>query len=291
MTQEWWQYANRSLTLFWRRTLTISCTEKKKHLILFIPHKEARQIFHPNSMVLLTGALVHQLRLISKSHDDAIKSWVITNDAVATESHLAKALHGFHQTCRKHLQTSLSTESSSKRYRRVIPLSVDVKRNIMDCYGRAFLLHGIVESWSTSGGTDSENSALIASESVTLIAAIMFYNIGLFYHMRLQDISQDSIQNLDSWAVRQYYEKANDLLGRYMEQTRETLWTMQAAIWHNLADSYRLRIANNRASWVYFEQLDAIRGWVVDKSDRVFFERALTIARMQQNACHSATAA
>lgn len=237
------------------------------------------------AMVQLTSALVDQLRLISKSHDDAIKNWAIGHDLVTAEAQLVKSCHAFHQICLYHFNDSTHDASTSKTFRNAIALSVDVKANVMDCYGRAFLLHGIVSSWDTKLGGGIE------TESVTLIAAIMFYNIGLLYHMGLESLDQDRIRNLDAWAVRQYYEKANTLLGRYMEQTHEPLWTLQAAIWHNLADSYRLRIANHASSWVYFEQLDAIRGWVGDKSDRMFFDRALTIARMQQNSCQSATAA
>lgn len=233
-------------------------------------------------MTFITGPVVQRIVMATQLHDRAIKNWAITMDVHRTESQLIQSLEQFHNACQKHLQDAPIVNSCS-RFRGTLALSVDVKPTVMDCYGRAFLLNT----------TYVDGESTLDTDNITLMAAIMFYNVGLLYHIRLQDgvPSSPTARDLDCWAVRQYYEKANTSLGRYMDSTREPLWTLQAAIWHNLADSYRLRIGNDPVSWVYFELLESIHGWMGDKSDRIFFERAIAIARMQQFACMSATAA
>jgi hypothetical protein len=250
-------------------------------------------------MAIISGHIVERIRSATKSHDLAIHNWAISTRANrTTEAQLIKSLHEFHTACchgPHHLQdapvvaASCSSERSSfRRNSTSMTLSVDVQpQKAMDCYSRAFLLSTIA--------MDVEGDGTMDSDSITLLAAIMFYNVGLFYHIQLQAVivppSQCARADLECWAVRQYYEKSNGLLSRYLESTREPLWTLQAALWHNLADSYRYRIGNDPVAWIYFEQLESIRGWVDDKSDRLFFERAIAIARMQQSACLSATAA
>jgi hypothetical protein len=289
-------------------------------------------------MGILTGHVVERIRSATKSHDEAIHNWAIsTRTDRNIEAQLIQSLYDFHKACcgtrsphddQQHDGVNgllprdgaphLVGAASGQRLRRTsLTLSVDVQpaQRAMDCYSRAFLLSTIdmdprgKAAAVVSGGVGGSLSSTMESENLTLMAAIMFYNIGLFYHIRLQDMlvvpitsspqrqqrqqlcPGTRVADLDCWAVRQYYEKANGLLATYLNDTREPLWTFQAAVWHNLADSYRYRIGNDPVAWIYFEQLESIRGWVDDKSDRLFFERAIAMARMQRNACLSATAA
>jgi hypothetical protein len=60
-----------------------------------------------------------------------------------------------------------------------------------------------------------------------------------------------------------------------MEATHEPVWTLQAALWHNLADTYRSRMGNDPVAAIYFVQLDSIRCRVEHQSDRVFLPARL----------------
>jgi hypothetical protein len=112
-------------------------------------------------------------------------------------------------------------------------------------YQKAFLLNPTLVK---SGSFDQE--------SIHLIAAVIFYNAGLFYHLGsgvgptigltttttaggcLLPPPPYLDPTFRSQLVRRYYRQADALLGRFMDTTRQArLWTFQAAIWHNLADN------------------------------------------------------
>jgi hypothetical protein len=257
-------------------------------------------------------------------------------DTSTTESRLVESLHEFYNACQKQLQNDAvppivligNVAGHKRRPRRCLPrrngmtrvgaavepIAVNVKphQQAMDCYGNAFLVqtmsigHYDGDDDEDDDSTSSSSFVVLNRPKITLMAAIMFYNVGLFYHIRLLR-EEEEVQHRprptnivvhqggdSGWrTVRRYYDKANALLGRYMELTRGApLWmTLQAALWHNLADSYRYRIGNDPVSWIYFTQLDSIKSWVEEDADRVFFDRAVAIARMQQDNCVSATAA
>jgi hypothetical protein len=191
-------------------------------------------------------------------------------------------------------------------------------------YQKAFLLNPTLVK---SGSFDQE--------SIQLIAAAIFYNAGLFYHLgsgvgptigtstttsggRLLPPPPFLDPTFRSQLVRRYYRRADTLLGRFMDTTRQPrLWTFQAAIWHNLADnavglamdspppspppsSSSLSTSTSTtpppspspttitaaaayqtmAVWVNLSQLEAFVNWVEDAEDRSFFHYSIRLAQV-----------
>lgn len=114
---------------------------------------------------------------------------------------------------------------------------------------------------------------------VELIAAVVFFNIGLFYHLQVGcgSVSHPD-QALRYHLIQKYYGKADVLLGRFMDASRVSLWTFQAAIWHNLTE-IEIGQSQFRDTDVYMSQLEAFVGWVDDIDDRRFFAQSICRAR------------
>jgi hypothetical protein len=226
---------------------------------------------------------------IAGLNDDAVYKWaLVPEDIAAVESLLVKALDRVGALSRELLraQTCKSVElhkqpSSSSSSLPVLPLTVDIHdvSSGSVTYDKAFLLKASIPS---------DPSTIV--DAVSLAAAVVFYNLALFIHHQTTLQVTENRQSLGANIVFQYYEVANDILGKYLERTRRPVWTLQAAIWYNLADCSRFR-SSNPASCVYFGQLEAIVGYLMDKDDRVFFERAIVMARMQMRQCFCATVA
>jgi hypothetical protein len=105
--------------------------------------------------------------------------------------------------------------------------------------------------------------------------------------------------------VRRCYRQANVLLGRFIETARQgRLWTIQAAIWHNIADSVLIDATTTTTTscctskkadavtvashydrevvWVNMTQLEAVVGWVDDAEDRAFFRHVISLVSQAQ---------
>jgi hypothetical protein len=227
---------------------------------------------------------------IAQLNDEAIFKWVLTpgGSLAHVESLLTEALDRINALSRDLLARKTyyaaddwKTPSSSSSSSFVLPLSVDIDaRTTTVSYDKAFLLKSTVQCGHSS----------TIQDSVSLVAAVVFYNIALFFHHRVALQATDDQQSLGTSMVMQYYEVANDILGQYIDRTRRPLWALQAALWYNLAECARFHTITP-SSCVYFGQLEAIVGYLVDKDDRVFFERAVVMARMQMEQCFCATVA
>jgi hypothetical protein len=227
---------------------------------------------------------------IARLNDEAIYKWVILpGESSMVEALLAEALDRVNTLSKDLLtwpaykqstdgrKTPISSLSSSF----VLPLTVDIDaRTSTVSFNKAFLLKATIVS-------DRCSSIL---DSLSIVAAVVFYNTALFFHHRVALQTTDERQSLAANMVMQYYEVANDILGKYMDRIRRPLWTLQAAVWYNLADCARFH-AITPASCVYFGQLEAIVGYLADRDDRIFFERAVAMARMQVQQCFCATVA
>lgn len=166
----------------------------------------------------------------------------------------------------------------------IVPLPVDIDtKAVALSFNRAYLLKA-----SVIGHNDS-------LESVFIAAAIVFYNVALFFHHH-NAISFDKEGHQfealchEHSFVAKYYGAADRLLKMYMARTRCPLWTLQAAIWYNIADCTRLQ-AIAPTSCRYFDQLETILKFVTDPGDQDFFKRALSVARMQMSLCYCAVVA
>jgi hypothetical protein len=154
-------------------------------------------------------------------------------------------------------------------------------------YAKAFLLSPLIN------GVDHDREE---SATIHLIAAIVFYNTGLFYHLggasRRYGRCMMDHHFCHHQLVRRYYRQADALLGRFMDTTRQgrrLLWTVQAAIWHNLSMNSAVVVGTKKNTnaaaayhreivWVNMSQLDAYVGWVEDAEDRTFFLQSIQMA-------------
>jgi hypothetical protein len=232
---------------------------------------------------------------IARLNDEAIYKWVLMpgGSLVLVESLLTEALDRINALSRDLLarqtyysadgrKTPSSSSSSSSSSSFVLPLSVDIDaRTTTVSYDKAFLLKATVQCGHSSS---------TIQDTVSLVAAVVFYNIALFFHHQVALQATDDQQSLGTSMVMRYYEVANDILGKYLDRTRRPLWAFQAALWYNLAECARFHTITP-SSCVYFGQLETIVGYLVDKDDRVFFARAVAMARMQMEQCFCATVA
>jgi hypothetical protein len=295
-----------------------------------------RQQHYAAGVVLGEEALLSRMLRLN---DLAIEQW-IRHDLVGTEQNLAKALNCLHALCRTKLNATASRHdrkkpsSSSSRtsaavktavaapppdhsgsqltFLGITPVSVGVESSpprTMDVFSRAFL-------FNTTGRT--YNSWITMDDSLDVIAAVLFYNAALFYHLQpgegeeeegdaahqrggaVTTIKTNTLSNRDRYGfVVRYYEKADRLLSRYLECHRRPLWLLQAALWHNIGKCYQQRAicdCPHVASYVYLDQVKAIINWIEDPLDQAFFKCAGIDGAMQQLAqqerqCSSARAA
>jgi hypothetical protein len=281
-----------------------------------------RQQHYAAGVVLGEEALLSR---ILRLNDLAIEQW-IRHALVGTEDNLTKALNCLHTLCRAKLYATagrhdrMKPSSPSSRppddsgsqltFLGMTAVSVGVESSspkTMDVFSRAFL-------FNTTSRTN--NSWIIMDDSLDVIAAILFYNAALFYHLQqgegeerdaahqrggaVTTRSTTTLSNRDRYGfVVRYYEKADRLLSRYLECHRRPLWLFQAALWHNIGKCYQQRAicdCPHLASYVYLDQVKAIVNWIEDPLDRAFFKCAGVDGAMQQLAqqerqCSSARAA
>lgn len=115
-------------------------------------------------------------------------------------------------------------------------------------------------------------------DSATIAFAVVFYNMGLFFHHQLEAKAK-----IDPKITTEYYLAANRLLTNYMDRTRRPLWSLQAAIWHNVSECCAQYHQCPRVNNVYFGQLETIIGYVMDSEERSFFQTAVLAVRLQPN--------
>jgi hypothetical protein len=211
------------------------------------------------------------LNRILRLNDLAIEQWV-RNDLVGTEQHLARALNCLHELCHAKLCADGKPSSSSAKNIKT-PLHDDTslllcttvtvvgESSPLDVFSRAFMLNSKACRWTL--------------DSLDVIAAVLFYHAALFYHLHEEGPVVLSDKDRYGFVVR-YYEKADRLLGRYLDTTKRPLWLLQAAIWHNIGKCYQHRAICDSplASYVYSEQVMTIVDWIEDPMDRAFFKNA-----------------
>jgi hypothetical protein len=250
---------------------------------------------------------------IVRLNDEAIKHWTVL-DFERTECLFAQTLTLLHTLCQSLAQhqpgqsaqtssppTSINCRAPTRTNSFTIDNSFTTKSNVpipnlqpessSRPYAKAFLL------WPLINGSDHHRGS-----ALHLIAAVVFYNTGLFYHMGgASRYCRLMKPHFCHQLVRRYYRQADVLLGRFMDTTRQQgrlLWTVQAAIWHNLSmNSVVVGTKTSAAAanaayhreivWVNMSQLDAFVGWVEDAEDRTFFLQSIQLANaaMQQNSC------
>jgi hypothetical protein len=271
---------------------------------------------------------------IAELNDAAIYKWAVDNDRQEARALLTQALHRVNalsktllsrqqQRWRKRSIAQATTTTSSKKSAMkhksgtaaldtaaqdpfIVPLPVDIDTKCVNvCFNKAFLLKASV----TSGGGRTTADQM---ESVFIAAAVVLYNVALFFQHQHNSIAEPSPsphhlqqrQQQDQPAaaaalpspfhesyVEKYYRVADKVLSEYMKFTRRPLWTLQAAIWYNLADSTRFQQAVTPASCRYFGQLETIMELLPDPDDLMFFKHHIAVARMQMAHCYCAVVA
>jgi hypothetical protein len=274
---------------------------------------------------------------IAALNDAAIYKWAVDNDRQEASALLTQALHRVNALSKTLLSlqqqrrrkrsiaqatTTTSTKKSAMKHKIgisaldtaaqdpfIVPLPVDIDTKCVNvCFNKAFLLKASV----TSGG--GRNTTADQMESVFIAAAVVLYNVALFfqhqhngiaepsqspYHLQQrQRIQQDQSAAAAALAsefnesyVEKYYRVADKVLSEYMKVTHRPLWTLQAAIWYNLADSTRFQQAVTPASCRYFGQLETIMELLPDPDDLLFFKHHIAVARMQMAHCYCAVVA
>lgn len=275
---------------------------------------------------------------IAALNDAAIYKWAVDDDRQEAHALLTQALHRVNALCKTllslqqqrrrkrsiaHATTTTRTKKSAMKAKSgiaafdtaaqdpfIVPLPVDIDtKSVNVCFDKAFLLKASV----TGGGGRTTADQI---ESVFIAAAVVLYNVALFFQHHPNHIAEPSQsphhlqqqqrkrQQQDQPAgaaalssainesyVEKYYRVADKVLSEYMKFTRRPIWTLQAAIWYNLADSTRCQQAVTPASCRYFGQLETILELLPDPDDMVFFKHAIAVARMQMSHCYCAVVA
>jgi hypothetical protein len=272
---------------------------------------------------------------IAALNDAAIYKWAIDNDRQEARALLTQALHRVNalsktllslkqQRRRKRSIAQATTTTSNKKSAMkhksgiaaldtaaqdpfIVPLPVDIDTKCVNvCFNKAFLLKASV----TSG--QGRTTTADQMESVFIAAAVVLYNVALFFQHQHNGIAEPSQSphhlqqrqqqdqpkaaatpscSFNESYVEKYYRVADKVLSEYMKFTRRPLWTLQAAIWYNLADSTRLQQAVTPASCRYFGQLETIMELLPDPDDLLFFKHHIAVARMQMAHCYCAVVA
>lgn len=217
---------------------------------------------------------------VARTNDEAIFHWATSSSSSQhTEVHLIKTLDTIQQLSSFIMQKLPPHHQNecSMRPSFVLPLTVriDSPEAVSLTFNKAFLLKATILGDAS------------ITDSLSIAAAVVFYNIALFFQMKEAVCGVSTISQ-----VMRYYELSNGILGQYIERTRRPVWSLQAAVLHNL-DYTRTdqSMVPNNASTVYFEQLQAIVGYITDGEDMMFFKRAVAVAQMQLQQCCCATMA
>jgi hypothetical protein len=219
---------------------------------------------------------------IVQLNDEAVTNWKAM-DYEKAECLLFHALTMLHSLCkiRAHSQPKESRNGKTNigtTQARCYIQTYDTKVNVRSpsplpgssrIYQKAFSLFPMIQHFD--------------QESLHLIAVVVFYNAGLFYQLAGSRLVEPRFR---CQLIQRYYHRADTLLGHFMDTTRQSLWTLQAAIWHNLAISAveTFQSYNSETVWVNMSQLDSIVGWVEDAGDRRFFHQSIQLAHQKQNA-------
>jgi hypothetical protein len=209
-----------------------------------------------------------RLNRIAKLNDLGIEHWM-KNDLDKAEQFFARALRCLRSLGHDDKVAAHIPERRDDRTTLRTTIKIGKQEHPAGIYDRVFLLTNKSIKWSLG--------------SVKIVAAAVFYHVALFHHLRIQRGGGDSQLQSDGYRfVVRFYEKANHLLGRYMETTRSPLWLFQAALWHNVGLCYKQKsISDPCAVYVYFEQMKSIVNWI-ETQDRSFFKSAIMVAELQQ---------
>jgi hypothetical protein len=235
-----------------------------------------------SSLSALVDAAEDNINRVAELNDLAIEHWM-KQDLVTTEQVFTNALNRLHALCH---DTGIGTliqvpelSDGSMMMTLCTPIKLGNREHPADIYDRVFLLnHKNKYKWKIG--------------SVKVVAAALCYHVALFHQLRIQrngDLGGTGrLPREEHRFVVRYYEKANALLGRYMEATRSPLWLFQTALWHNIGLCYQpIALSDSCAVYVYLENIKSVVNWI-ETEDRSFFKGAILFAELQQP--HSAGA-
>jgi hypothetical protein len=229
-----------------------------------------------SSLSALVDAAEDNINRVAELNDIAIEHWM-KKDLVTTEQIFKNALNRLHALCH---DTGIGTliqvpelSDGSMMMTLCTPIKLGNREHPADIYDRVFLLnHKNKYNWTIG--------------SVQVVAAALCYHVALFHQLRIQRNGDQGgtgrLPREEHRFVVRYYEKANALLGRYMDATRSPLWLFQTALWHNIGLCYQpIALSDSCAVYVYLENIKSVVNWI-ETEDRSFFKGAILFAELQQ---------
>jgi hypothetical protein len=267
---------------------------------------------------------------IVRWNDEAVMNW-LANDHETAECLFSHAVTLLHRLCHRLVQDHPQQQQYHQpRKQRISTAENAYHQQAFSCFitKANVAMPNLLSADDSSIGRPYQKAFLLVAmiqglkncdqkHMIHLIVAVVFYNTGLFYHLggtprrcQLAMMRGGDDPLFRGQMVRRCYRQANVVLGRFMETTRQgRLWTIQAAIWHNIADSVLIDAvtttttttfttscgASKKAAavavashydrevvWVNMTQLEAVVGWVEDAEDRAFFRHVITLVSQAQ---------